>query len=449
VFDKPIRTTREELNVKSPAVHLKRIRRMPLFSPRLWLRRLSFWLGAVLVAVMALGFARLADGANDLFLRILHVSRFLPLLVAPAGLAVSVMLTEHVFPGAQGSGIPQVIAALHSGEQKTMSSLLKLRTAVGKMVLTFLGLVCGGSIGREGPTVQISATMMYTLGRALRLPRDDMLRALVLAGGAAGIAAAFNTPLAGVVFAIEELSHSFEARTSGMVMTAVIIAGIVTLALQGNYTYFGVSGAALGFNAGWWAVLLCGAAGGLGGGAFAQLLIWASNGLPGALGRFMRNRPVAFAAVCGLLIGIFGLLSNGSTYGTGYIQARQLVEGHSALPASYAVLKFCANVVSYLSGIPGGIFAPSLAVGAGLGQYLSGLVPGAPSGAVVLLGMVAYFSGVVQAPITATIIVMEMTENGALTIPLLATSMVAFGFSRLICRRPLYGALARRFEAHG
>jgi H+/Cl- antiporter ClcA len=91
---------------------------MPLFSPRLWLRRLSFWLGAVLVAVMALGFARLADGANDLFLRILHISRFLPLLVAPAGLAVSVMLTEHVFPGAQGSGIPQVIAALHSGEQK-------------------------------------------------------------------------------------------------------------------------------------------------------------------------------------------------------------------------------------------------------------------------------------------------------------------------------------------
>ena len=116
--------------------------------------------------------------------------------------------------------------------------MLSARIAVGKILLTLLGLASGASIGREGPTVQVGASIMYALGRLLRLPRLELQRALVLAGGAAGIAAAFNTPLAGVVFAIEELSHSFEARTSGTVLTAVVIAGITTLALVGNYTVF-------------------------------------------------------------------------------------------------------------------------------------------------------------------------------------------------------------------
>ncbi len=101
--------------------------------------------------------------------------------------------------------------------------------------------------------------------------------------------------------------------------------------------------------------------------------------------------------------------------------------------------------MSYVSGIPGGIFAPSLSIGAGLGQVLAPLVPNAPVGAMILLGMTAYFSGVVQAPITATVIVMEMTANQSLTIALMATAFLSFGFSRLVCRRPLYGALARRF----
>jgi H+/Cl- antiporter ClcA len=272
-------------------------------------------------------------------------------------------------------------------------------------------------------------------------------RALVLAGGAAGIAAAFNTPLAGVVFAIEELSHSFEARTSSVVFTAVIIAGVTTLGLMGNYSYFGHTPAELEFGARWAAVGLCGVAGGLLGGLFSAVLLAFARGLPGRSGLFLARHPVLFAALCGLTIAACGWLSDGSTYGTGYAQARGIVEGHSTLPASYVGLKLVANVVSYVSGIPGGIFAPALAVGAGLGEWLSHIVPSATSGAVVLLGMVAYFSGVVQAPITATVIVMEMTDNQRMTIPLMAAAFLAFGVSRLVCRRPIYTALARRFLA--
>jgi H+/Cl- antiporter ClcA len=416
-----------------------------LLSLRLWKRRVAFWVGAILVSLVAIAFAWAANLGDAVFHRGLSVSPYLALIISPVGLALSVLLTRHVFPGAQGSGIPQVIASLEMHDPDKVRHVLSLRVAAGKVLLTLLGLASGASIGREGPTVQVGASIMQALGQALALPRLAEQKALVLAGGAAGIAAAFNTPLAGIVFAIEELSRSFEHRTSGVVLTAVIIAGIATLALMGNYTYFGVTSAVLPIGVGWLAVLFCAVAGGLTGGLFSQTLIRVASGLPGRAGRFIVERPVAFAALCGLALAGLGLASNGATYGTGYAQARALVAGQSDLPEKFFALKLLATIVSYCSGIPGGIFAPSLAVGAGLGRTIAHLLPSAPPGAVVLLGMVAYFSGVVQAPITAAVIVMEMTDNQAMTIPLMATSFLAFGISRLVCRRAIYAALARRF----
>jgi H+/Cl- antiporter ClcA len=426
------------------ARRLRRYRRLPLLSLRLWRRRVTIWAGAVLVSLVAIGFASAADRAAGLFAWAAGFGLLPALMVPPVGLGLSVWLTRTAFPGAQGSGIPQVIAALHMSEPRMVNAVLSLRIAVGKVILTLLGLASGASIGREGPTVQVGASIMNSLAGGLQLPRQEVQRAMVLAGGAAGIAAAFNTPLAGIVFAIEELSHSFEARTSGTVLTAVIIGGITTLALAGNYTYFGVTSAQLNFGAGWVSVVVCAVCGGALGGLFSRLLVEAAKGFRGRAGRLVLAHPIGFAALCGLLLALIGLASGGTTYGTGYAQARSLVEGHASLPPGFFGWKFAATVISYLSGIPGGIFAPSLAVGAGLGQLLAPLLPAAPAAAVVLLGMVAYFAGAVQAPITATVIVMEMTDNQAMTIPLMATAMLAFGVSRLVCRRALYGALARR-----
>src|SRR5277367_2922637 len=201
------------------------IARLPFVSPHRWFRQVVFWVGAVLVALMAIAFATLAGLATNLFVGFQAPRPWVAFIVCPAGFGASYLLTRHVFPGAQGSGIPQVIAVQHMTDPVAISRVLSLRIAVGKAMLTLFGLLCGASIGREGPTVQIGATIMHALGGIARLPRLELDRALVLAGGAAGIAAAFNTPLAGVVFAIEELSRSFEARTSGTVFTAVIIGG--------------------------------------------------------------------------------------------------------------------------------------------------------------------------------------------------------------------------------
>lgn len=423
---------------------LRRSRRTWL-SLTLWRHRLLFWSGAVAVGVAAVVFARASDRAIAAFHGVTGNAPWATLIITPATLALIVWLARRYFPGSQGSGIPQTIAALHTHDQALRRRLLSLRVAFGKMVMTVAALAAGASVGREGPTVQIGAAIMHALSRLTSMPRQELERSLILAGSAAGVAAAFNTPLAGVVFAIEEMSRSFEQRWSGNVLTAVIIAGIVSLAWLGNYTYFGHTPASLASADDWTAVLICGVVGGFLGGLFARLVIASAHGLPGAPGRLMRERPVAFAAACGLALAVIGLISGNSTYGTGYQEARAIVEGTAELPVFYGLLKLLATLVSFVSGIPGGVFAPSLSIGAGIGANLAALMPYAPAGAVVILGMVAYFAGVVQAPITAFVIVMEMTDNHDMVVPLMATALVANGASRLICRHRLYGTLAEGF----
>ena len=414
-------------------------------NPRLWMRRVTLWLGAILVGVAAIAFAKSAEYANSLHQRLVDVSPLLPFIVAPLGLASVVWLTRRFFAGSQGSGIPQTIAVLGMENVKDKDSYLSLRTAIGKFGLTVLGLLSGASVGREGPTVQIGASIMHVLGKFTRFSRVEMQRGLILAGGAAGVSAAFNTPLAGIVFAIEEMSRNFESKTSGTVLTAVIVSGIVSLWWLGDYTYFGSTSAVLYGSTAWVPVLLCGIICGLLGGLFSQLLIVVSKGLPGKIGRFAKSRPVLFAACCGFLLALLGVASGGVTYGTGYHEARAILEGTANVPETFGLLKLLATLISYVSGIPGGVFAPSLSVGAGLGHNLAALMPYAPIGAVVVLGMVAYFAGVVQAPVTAFVIVMEMTDNHDMIVPLMAASLLAAGTSKIVCRKPLYRALADQF----
>jgi H+/Cl- antiporter ClcA len=416
-------------------------------SRSLWNRRFVFLIGSVLVGLAAVAFAIAATKANVLLHALLAAWRWAPFVTAPVAFAAVAYVGRRFFQGAQGSGIPQTIAALNYPVTGLRDQLLSLRVASGKIVLTLLGLACGASIGREGPTVQIGAAIMYSMSRLSSFPHEAMKRGLILAGGAAGIAAAFNAPLAGVVFAIEEMSRSFSQRTSGIVMTAVISAGIVSLALLGDYAYFGQTNATVNAASGWLAVVVCGSFGGLLGGTFSRLLIASGTRLTGRLAAFRARRPVAFAAGCGVALAVLGIASDDTIYGTGYTETRTLLEG-GPIPQSFGALKLLATVVSYASGIPGGIFSPSLAVGAGLGQNAALLLPGSPVAAVVILGMVSYFSGVVQAPLTAFVIVVEMTRDSDMALPLLAASLIAYGFSRFVCPRPVYKALAKSFRPH-
>jgi H+/Cl- antiporter ClcA len=365
-------------------------------------------------------------------------SRLLPLVVTPLGFAGCVFLANRWFRGSQGSGIPQVIAAHRLADPALRGRLVALRAAVGKIALTSLGLLCGASTGREGPTVQVGAALMFAAGRLS--PRKQT--GLIVAGAAAGVAAAFNTPIAGIIFAIEELSRTFERRTSGLVLATVVAAGSISLVLVGNYTYFGTSAGTLHGAALWAAMPLCGIGGGLLGAAFSRLLIAAATGTHGLAAR-ARRAPVRFAAAAGLVVALTGLASGESTYGTGYAQVRDALGGAAPLPLLFMPLKFLATACSSMSSIPGGIFSPSLAIGAGLGADVAGLLANVDVGAVMLLGMVGYLTGVVQAPITAFVIVTELTNNRAMLMPLMVTALLAYGAARIVCPDGIYHALAR------
>ena len=156
------------------STHLRRLARLPLISPRQWLRRIVFWAGAVIVAVVAISFATLANLASNLFVQFQAPRPWVAFIVCPAGLVASFLLTRYIFPGAQGSGIPQVIAVQHMTDRAAIARVLSLRIAAGKIALTLLGLASGASIGREGPTVQVGAAIMHALGRSVRLPRLEL-----------------------------------------------------------------------------------------------------------------------------------------------------------------------------------------------------------------------------------------------------------------------------------
>jgi len=416
-------------------------------GPEDWRRRVVFWGGAIATGAVAVGFALCSELAIELFRDLRLRWPWWPFVGAPLGLAFAVWTTRRWFAGAEGSGIPQTIAALSLSSEAERDRVLSLRIALGKVLVTLLALASGASVGREGPTVQVGASIMHSLRRYARFPAVDVDRGLILAGGAAGVAAAFNTPLAGVVFAIEELSRSFEERTSGVILMAVIIAGVTALALVGDYTYFGSTSAELSDARMWIAVPLCGLAGGLLGGLFSRTMLVMRTRLPVPVRRLHAERPVVFAAGCGLLLALIGWASGGTTFGTGYEEARGILQDGTDPAAGFFLLKALATLASYVTGIPGGIFAPTLAVGAGLGGQLHAWLPFAPAGAMVLLSMAAYFAGVVQAPLTALVIVTEMTDNRGLMLPLMTVVLLGRASSALVWREPLYRSLAQRFLA--
>jgi H+/Cl- antiporter ClcA len=413
---------------------------LPWLSPGRWHQRLLLMAAALLAGLIAIAFAIGAELAIETHGRLMRDRPWLTLFVAPAGFAAMAWLSQRFFPGTEGSGIPQAIAASHADDGLVRRQLLSLRIALAKVVLTLGGLLSGASIGREGPSVQIGASVLHLLaGRRRRIASH---RDLIIAGSGAGIAAAFNTPLGGIMFAIEEMCHQRAFRANSTTLTAVIFAGLMSLAVLGNYTYFGSTPAALGWPGGIWPVLLCGVAGGLLGGSFGRVLIASARGLPGRVGLFSRQRPIAFAAACGLATALIGLASGGLTYGTGYAESKAALEGSAPLPVLFLVAKLAVIWLAFVSRIPGGIFAPALAVGAGLGADIALLLPGESGQAILVLGMVAFLAGMTQTPITSFVIVMEMTANHQMLLPLMATAVVAHGLSKSVAPVPLYHALA-------
>ncbi len=422
-----------------------RIRAVRMRFRRIFLQFGVPWGAAVVVGLVAVLYARWSTDAYDLFIRSIAGRPWLAFVITPALTVLAVFLTRRWFSGSEGSGIPQVIAALHAPPDETLlRRLFGLRVIFGKIVVSLLGLLGGMTIGREGPTVHLGAAIMAETRRLYPHRSIRLERQLLIAGAAAGLSAAFNTPLAGIIFAIEEVARDFESRTNGTMITTVVFSGLVSLALAGNYLYFGQINVPQNLDIHYvlpviLAALLCG----LLGAAFNWALLHWERWMPAPLRAWRANKPLVYALVIGLAIAVLGVVTGGETWGSGYDQARHLLEGTAPLSQGYAVTKWAAMVISYMAGIPGGLFSPSLSIGAGLAQWIHLAFAWAPLPALIALCMTGYLAAVTQSPITSFVIVMEMTNGTGMIIPMMATALIAGRISSVVTP-PLYEALAEK-----
>ncbi len=367
------------------------------------------------------------------------------LLFPVAGsLSIGYLLYRY-FPDARGSGVPQTKAALFARDGR-----ITLRTVLGKFFCTSATLASGIPLGREGPSVQVGAGIASVLGRSLGL-RPEKVKALLPVGAAAAIAAAFNTPLAAVLFSLEEIMGDLHAPVLGSVVLASATSWLVLRLLLGNHPLFQVPQYQLvnPLEFGIYAVL--GVAGGLVSVVFTKLLLNMRQ-------RFLRfpQKTVWFQPVAGgLLVGLVGWFVP-QVMGVGYGYVGDVLNGRMALNLMVllVVLKLLTVTTSYASGNAGGIFGPALFIGAMLGGSVGTvahlLLPGytATPGAYALVGMGAVFAGIVRAPMTSVVMIFEMTQDYAVIVPLMIANLVSLFISSRLQPEPIYEALAVQDGIH-
>ena len=436
---------------KPPAYHITHKIRQTRRISRKSIAFLFLLAGSALVALTALLFAWMADFALVTNAELVQKYPWFAWVALPLGLPLIVWITRRFAPYTSGSGIPQVLASLALPYGANKTRLIRLRETLLKIPLTFLAMCAGASVGREGPSVQVGAAVMSAWGAWCKKHgfafRGMQENDLIAAGAAGGLAAAFNAPLAGVIFAIEELGREVMLRWERQILLGVLAAGFIQVAIQGNNPYFsGFSGDALDNMLGW--VLGCGLACGIAGGLFGRTLyLGATAFAPAKWREHIRRHPLITAALIGILLAAIGTLYQGKTYGTGYHEAAQALRGIHEAPAGLAVAKWFSTILTYWTGTPGGIFTPSLTIGAVLGERIATLTGLAQSTHVlVLICMAAFLAGATQSPLTSAVVVMEMTGGQNLLFWLLIACIFASQVSRQFSPRPFYHAAGTRFK---
>ncbi len=367
------------------------------------------------------------------------------LFVPIIGSLVTGFLLFRYFPDARGSGIPQTRAAvfIHDG-------YISLRTVVGKLVCCSTSLASGISLGREGPSVQIGGGIASVIGRRLGMSKEQVRR-LVPVGTAAALAAAFNTPIAAIVFSLEEIMGDLHAPILGSVVLSSTTSWMVLHLILGDEPLFHVPAYHLQNPAELLIYAVLGIAGGLVSVFFVRLLLW----LRAWFAQLPRESRWIQPVAGGIAVGAIGLFVP-EVLGVGYDQVEKVLNGDLVFRVALmlAVLKIIATSAAYASGNAGGIFGPTLFIGAMLGaavgQVANMVFPGitAEPGAYALVGMGAAFAGTIRTPLTSVIMIFEVTRDYEIIVPLMIANMLAFFISQKLQREPIYQALARQDGLH-
>ncbi len=402
----------------------------------------------LVTGLAAVAFTRLLATADEFRTRMIEQAHAyapwgmaMPVLLGALGAGVAVWLVRRVAPEASGSGIPQLKAVLHH-----LHTMRGLRILAVKFVGGVIGIGSGLALGREGPTIQMGGALGQTVSGWFRCTARER-QTLIAAGAGAGLAAAFNAPLSGLVFVLEEVQRDFTPTVFTATLIASVTADVLARSLSGQLPIFHVQTESIPSLQGLPVSLLVGVTAGVLGVAFNRALV-------GTLDLFQRIRHWPAwgpGALAGSIVGAVGWFVPGAL-GGGHRLVEQTLAGNVALlllPAVFA-LRFVLTMVSYGCGAPGGIFAPLLVLGSELGLAVGILSQRVLPHAVdhpetfAVVGMAAYFSAIVRAPLTGIVLVVEMTGNYSLVLPLLAACLTAYGVADFLRDRPVYEALLER-----
>jgi H+/Cl- antiporter ClcA len=415
-----------------------------------FLQALPFWVASLITGLVAVLYAKLFALAEVGTAFIFNHRSWLLLLISPACFVASWWLVVKFAPFARGSGIPQVMGAIELAnpkDNKKVNKLLSLRIILYKMLSSLVLVFGGGLIGREGPTIQVAGSVFRMINQGLpawwpKISKKNM----IMAGAAAGLAAAFNTPLGGIVFAVEELTKTHISYFKTALFSAVIIAGLTAQGLLGPYLYLGypvVNDLSPYIFLG---VLIVAIVSGLGGSAMSKAILrvlkWKASV------RKPRQINLIYALCCGLIIAALAYFVDARILGSGkQLMASALFTPHKYLSWYVPLLRIGGSILSFTTGASGGIFAPSLSAGACLGSVLAGWMHLSDSNTnlLILSGMVGFLTGVTRTPFTSAILVLEMTDRHNLIFYLMLSAMLASIVSMVIDRHSLYDHLKLQY----
>lgn len=415
-----------------------------------WRHFFLFIAGAIVIGFVSIICWFGSTQARKALFDFIEFSPYSLLVLTPLGFAIIVAVNNRICLAALGSGVPQTIAAIDIASREGREKLLSLRIALMKIVLTFSGQAFGASTGREGPMVQIGASVMHVFSKfvpsANAVIQHRLDSFMITAGAATGVAATFNTPITGLVFVIEQVCKPKSFRIYGALLLAIVISMLTVTVIGSEHSYFSYDGPLIFSFKQWLPVVACALASGILGGVFSLGILNSRKLFPQAFIDWKAKHSIWLAGICGAIVAIIGFLSGNIVHGNGSAETNILLHNPDSLGGYFAISKFFATFFSCFSSIPGGLFAPSLGVGAGIGANFAALMPYGQPEVLIMVGITAYFSGLFKAPLTAVILVIEISGNHALAIPLIVAALIAAQVSRLICPESIYETIAEKWK---
>jgi len=401
---------------------------------------ISLILASLLTVVTIDFFLYSSDYAQHLFKQLIASQPELSFAITPITFVLIVYIAKYFCHYVQGSGIPQLIAANDSRNKTIRARLLSFRVAVGKIGFIFLGMLGGAPIGIEGPSIHIGGSIFYGFNRFLKLKRKLLIHSLIAIGGSAGLIVAFNAPIAGFLFAYEEIGRKLKKQALILIAVVSLLVYFLSLLYRGNIPYLAnMSAYTIDYSLIWQLIPLAILAG-IVGGLFSKATLY-------LIEKFISHtkfRVILIASLLGLIIAAFNYLSKGQIAGSGREEVLLMLAGER-LGVEFVLMKYLSTLSSLASTIPGGLFMPSISIGAGIGAEIATYYTQINAEVIIMMAMIAYLSAVVRAPLTATFVILEMSASLTLIFPGLLVAFAANWVSKQIFTQPIYEALAENY----